>query len=333
MSEPVRATSSRRDLLRSVVGASLLGGMPLAISTAEAATGVRSGIAWQSGAGIGGYAAFASYRGRLLDTITCWCPSDTWTDVISFKGGFTTARKSRSRVSCAIVPLPKSHDGRLYPENWKLAASGTFDGYYAEFAMRLRDAGLTDVVCRIGWETNGSSRCYFCGTDGPAFVATWQRIATILRQYNPTIKTEWCNIKKGAQKSNIMNYYPGDAYVDIIGVNYYDGWPALSTQAIWDKQYYASYLGGPWGLGAWAAEARSRGKQLACSEWGVNAGRYGCVDNPLYIENMHNFFVANGDIMAYENYFNQKIYHTLTTINVNPLSSAKYKQLWGVTAV
>jgi hypothetical protein len=65
----------------------------------------------------------------------------------------------------------------------------------------------------------------------------------------------------------------------------------------------------------------------------VNSGRYGCVDNPLYIENMHNFLVTNADIVAYKNYFNQKIYHTLTPTTVNPPSSAKYKQLWGVTTV
>ena len=163
-------------------------------------------------------------------------------------------------------------------------------------------------------------------------LASSTNIATILREADPTIRTEWCNIKKGGQPGSIMNYYPGDDYVDIFGVNYYDGWPPLSTQAIWDSQYYADYKGGPWGIGAWAAEARRRGKKIACSEWGINAGRYDCADNPLYIENMHQFFSANADILAYENYFNQKGYHQLTPNDLNPRSSARYKQLWGAVA-
>ena len=58
-------------------------------------------------------------------------------------------------------------------------------------------------------------------------------------------------------------------------------------------------------------------------EWGVNNGRYTCTDNPLYIENMHEFFTTNVDIIAYENYFNQKRYHQLTPSDINPNSSKR----------
>ena len=64
-----------------------------------------------------------------------------------------------------------------------------------------------------------------------------------MKQYNRTILLKWNNIKKGAQSDNIMNYYPGDDVVDVIGVNYYDGWPPLATQAIWDSQYMAEDQG------------------------------------------------------------------------------------------
>lgn len=334
-------TYARRSVLQQLAGGAALMGtgaglLPEQLSPVTPAqaigTGVRSGLVWNTGASITNYKAFTSYRGRPLDTITCWCPHNTWDEIVSLKGGFVTARQSGARVSCAIGMLPKSHDGKKYPGNWKLAAAGSYDGYYEQYAKKLAATGLTDVICRIGWETNGASRPWFCGTDGAAFIATWQRIAIILRQYNPTILTEWCNIKKGAQKTSIMDFYPGDAYVDIFGVNYYDGWPSLDSQAVWDSQYYSTYKTGPWGIGAWAQEARSRGKLFASSEWGINAGRYNCRDNPLYIENMHQFFVDNMDILAYENYFNQKYYHQLTPSDRNPMSSAKYKELWGIPA-
>ena len=336
MDDPNALTSSRRDVLHQRAGgAALVGSGAMLAPAAQAAAGPRSGLLWSSGATINQWSTFATWRKRPLDTITCWVIHNTWTDIASIKGGFSTARNSGARVSCAIRLLPKSHDGNTTPANWKNAASGLYDTYYKQFATKLALSGVTNVICRIGWETNDKSRPDFCGTDRISFIATWRRIAGILRttmtQYNRTILLEWNNIKKGAQSDNIMNYYPGDDVVDIIGVNYYDGWPPLSTQAIWDSKYMAEAKGkgGPWGIGRWCAEARTRNKLFSCSEWGVNNGRYTCTDNPLYIENMHEFFTTNVDIIAYENYFNQKRYHQLTPSDINPNSSKKYMELWG----
>jgi hypothetical protein len=332
MTDP-NSLPNRRNLLTSLIGGSLALGAGsyglLLPSTVAAAVGPRSGRSWHTGASIDDHASFASIRRRPLDTITCWCQHDTWSQVVGLKGGFVTAKKSGARVSLAVAPLPRSHDGSKNKGNWKLAANGSFDGYYTEFAKKLASSGTQNAIVRIGWESNGKSRPWFCGTDAAAFKTTWQRIASILRRYNPSVKTEWSSIKKGAQPGSILDYYPGDQYVDIVGVNYYDGWPALSTQSAWDSQYNASYKGGPYGLGAWYQFARSRGKQLACSEWGINAGRYGCIDNPLYIENMHDFFMRNSSGIAYENYFNQKSYHQINPGTRNPKASAKYRQLWG----
>ena len=136
----------------------------------------------------------------------------------------------------------------------------------------------------------------------------------------------------GAQKQSILNFYPGKEYVDIVGINYYDGWPALSSQTVWDQQYSREHLKGPWGIGAWCQFASDEGKRFSCSEWGINNGRYGCIDNAFYIEQMWQFFSNNAANIAYENYFNQKPYHQLTPGDVNPNASAKYKRLWGVGA-
>lgn len=325
---------SRRDVLAGIAGLSLAVGGGLGDKPAQAAaafgTGSRSKMSWHSGCAISRHADFAAYRGRAIDTITTWCPHDTWTDIVSLKGGFATARRSGARISLALPALPRSHNGTTSPQNWKNAANGTYDGYYTEFAKKLAASGPTDVIVRAaGWECNDRGRPWFCATDSGAFKATFARIARIVRQWNPTALIEWNNIKKGAQPDSILNYYPGDDVCDIVGVNYYDGWPPLSSQSVWDSQFYAEAprKGGPWGIGAWAEFARSRGKRFSLSEWGINAGRYSCVDNPLYIENMHDFF-STTSWLAYENYFNQKNYHQLTPTDVNPKSSAKYKQLW-----
>ncbi len=327
-------TTSRRDFLTGLAGASLAVAGGLGTSGAQAAglafgPGALSGLPWNSGCGITGLADFEVYRGRRADTCTIWCPRDTWDEILSFKGGFKMARKLPSRVSMGMAPLPVTHSALTVPGIWKLAAKGTFDGYYTLFSQKLAASGRTDMIIRIGWETNRKFPWY-AGVDPQGFKDTFKRIADILRRYNPTVSTEWCNVKKGNQSGSVLLQYPGDDAVDIIGVDYYDGWPALNTEAIWNKQYNATFYGGPWGIGAWMDFTKSRGKKMSCPEWGISIGDSpGTTDNPLYIQKMFEFFSKNSAYIAYENYFNQIARHQLNPTNVNPKASAMYRSLWG----
>lgn len=327
--------SSRRSFLAGLAGTSVAIAGGLGVPQAQAAgsafgSGALSGLPWHSGCGGSGIATFESYRRRKADCYTIWCQRDSWSDIVSLKGGFSTVKKLPGRISLAIAPLPTPLSAVTNPGNWQLAAKGAFDGYYTLFAQKLAASGRTDMIVRIGWETNRKFPWY-AGADPAGFKDTFKRIADILRRYNPTVSTEWCNVKKGNQQGSVLEQYPGDDAVDIIGVDYYDGWPALNTEAIWAQQFNATYAGGPWGIGAWLAFAKSRGKKLACAEWGISVGEApGTTDNPVYIKKMFEFFSANAAYIAYENYFNQKSRHQIAPGTVNPKASAMYLSLWGV---
>ena len=327
-------TASRRGFLAGLAGTSLTVASGIAAPDAQAAgakfgPGPRSGLPWHSGCSLSSIGPFEKYRRRKADCYTIWCPHDTWADIVSLKGGFTIVRKLPGRISMAIAPLPSTNSAVVNPANWQLAAKGTFDGHYTQFAQKLAASGLTNVIVRIGWETNRKYPWY-AGADPENFKLTFRRIAAILRRYNPTVSTEWCNVKKGSQKASVLTQYPGDDVVDIISVDYYDGWPALNTEQIWNTQYNATYQGGPWGIGAWLNFAKSRGKKFACPEWGISIGESpGTMDNPLYIQKMFEFFSRNSAYIAYENYFNEKERHQLTPNHPNPKASAMYLKLWG----
>jgi hypothetical protein len=111
----VSPLASRRDLLAGLAGLSVtaLGGLgaPPAHAAAAFGPGLKSRKAWHSGSSISDYGAFESFRGRRLDTITCWCQHENWSEVVALKGGFTTASGSGARISCGIAPLPRSHPG------------------------------------------------------------------------------------------------------------------------------------------------------------------------------------------------------------------------------
>lgn len=320
---------SRREAVLGIAAAGTMA-LPKPAMAAAAAfgRGPRSGLGWHSGCSIGKYADFAAYRGRPLDTITCWCPLTNWSEVVSLKAGFSTAKSSGARISTAIAPLPSTHDGKKNPGNWKLAAGGSFDGYYEQYARNLAASGRTNVVVRVGWESNDPHYPYFAGTDPARFKATFARIAGILRKHNPTVLIEWSNVRDGRQTGSVETLYPGDQWVDIVGVNYYDGYPAMNSEAIWAAEYMATRLGGPKGIGAWLKFARDRRKKFAVSEWGVWRGRPGTIDNPFYIRKMYEFFQQCGADLAYENYFNQIEKHQLYPNNINPRASAEYKRLW-----
>jgi hypothetical protein len=128
--------------------------------------------------------------------------------------------------------------------------------------------------------------------------------------------------------------YPGDEYVDIIGVLYYDWWPASPTEASWNINLVErDRLGGPKGLQTWLDFAQQRGKPLSLPEWGL--GKHGTqdpFDNPLFIQKMFDFFRNNAGSLAYESYFNRRT-HRLTTpaglrADLNLRSAETYRRLY-----
>lgn len=316
--------ASRRNFLAGVGATSLAVGTGLGIPEAEASL---SGLGWASGCGSSGVAEFERYRGRKVDTVTCWCPRGSWSSMVQVP--YSLMRSSPARFSIGMAVLPDTHSAVRNPGNWRLAARGAFDQYYNQFARNLAATGRRDSIVRIGWEINREFPWYG-GSDPQGFKDTFRRVADILRKYNSSVQIEWCNIKKGSQRGSVLSLYPGDDAVDIVSVDYYDGWPANNTQQIWNSMYNAEYNGGPWGIGSWLDFARSRGKKLAVPEWGIMIGNGpGTKDNPFYIQKMYEFFSRNRAWLAYENYFNQKRQHQLTPQNVNPRSAAMYRSLWG----
>ena len=128
-----------------------------------------------------------------------------------------------------------------------------------------------------------------------------------------------------------MATYPGDAYVDLFGVHYYDNDPAMPTQAAWDEMLNATRrnVGGPHGIGQWLSTAQAYGKKLSVSEWGVwRKSTNPRPDNPTYVENMYRFFRANAASIAYENYYNCPVVHKIFPGESFPLASAAYQRLW-----
>ena len=221
--------------------------------------------------------------------------------MVNFTGGsFWRGQARKAPLSVVSLPLLTTDTQGQFAQ----CAAGSFDGYFAQIGANLNASGAQGTVVRLGWEANIGSGSHPWGVDTPDqvpdYVQCWRHAALALKAGGPGVNVEWTNAKKTANTAlHVLDMYPGDDVVDVIGVHYYDGGPLKSTQATWDKSYNATFNGGPWGLGAWLATARAHGKKLAIGEyavWRQGALTYAQADDPVYVDNMYRFLKANAAV-------------------------------------
>ena len=328
--------TSRREILAGVAGTAAalvgVGGIPGRAAGAGFGPGTRSGLPWHSGCSGSGSAELATYRNRLHDTLTAWVKFNSWTTIANVGSNWKYLKKRPERLSIGMPMLPKPIAATVTPGVWQQAALGAYDYHYDTFARNLATSLRSDLIVRVGWEHNYTFP-WFSGPDPENYKITFRKIAGFLRLHNPNILIDWCGTKKGKQTNSIINHYPGNDVVDIISRDFYDVWPALNSQTIWDANYmlYNKKTGGPIGLGAWLKFAVDNQKPFGVPEWGLRVGQTdgASIDNPFYINKMFEFFTVNQANIAYENYFNTKTESVLAPATYNPLASAEYLRLWG----
>lgn len=115
----------------------------------------------------------------------------------------------------------------------------------------------------------------------------------------------------GMQQTDATTVYPGDAYVDVIGVDAYDqSWLSgtypipgdadeQTATAIRERVWTEDLHGGRRGLAFWADFSRQHHTPLALGEWGVTirSDGHGGGDNPGYIQHMYEFITDNPHVI------------------------------------
>ena len=269
-----------------------------------------AGPTWKSGVNGNNGGSFAIWRGAPLGLATGWAPWDNWNNMLNYMSGASPRRLKSlsSNVSIGVGLFPRS-GGDL--------AECAADKYAANFrtiGSRLAANGVGDAEIRLGWEaSNGSYPWTAVGKSPDQWKACFTNAANALKAGSPSLRISWHMAKKG--KIDINTIWPPEAPITNVGVSHYD-----DTEARFGNE---TNNGSPWGLRAWLAFAKSKGKQLELSEWGV--GRVG--DNPAYIQNMYQFFRDAGSTLAHEGYFNAHN-HQLYSATTVPKSSAMYRLLF-----
>jgi hypothetical protein len=265
---------------------------------------------------------FATYRAASVPIVTSYQQANNWNDIATNTWGMDLYNGWPGTLAISLQLVPNDAAGDL-----EAVAAGSRDSYFKDWASNLVARGRGHSIVRLGWEFNTPGNAW-SAYDASMWVQAFRRAVIDIRSVAPHVLIDWCGLYGPdiTGPSAFKQLYPGNAYVDVIGVDAYDS-PGyeVTNAATW-----RTYLNRAGGLDDWLNFAKSHGKQLSLPEWGLDSNGGGG-DSPLFIEDMHSFFAANASEIAFECYFNEPssyIDNALTGPDQNPKSSAVYKQLW-----
>jgi Glycosyl hydrolase family 26 len=304
---------------------------------------------WASGASyyssIGGY---SSWRGSPGTIYGCWADArDSAATQSSASGcmGQAASAGYKYDVDLAVGFIVNG-------ESMSGAANGSYDGRWRTMAQSIRAnwGQHRTVYIRPAHEMNGNWYPWSV-TNGNvadfrrAFIRYSNIIKTELKDkgYNAkvTLSYNWDSNPSGV---SIDAIWPGDEYVDVVGVDRYDvNWNssppnANDTEAEWNNVLTFNNKAGNYGLNNWLAFAKAHGKPVGFPEWGLSdKSLSGSGDNPFWIQKMHDFFAANAGSgpgqVIFDVYFNVGGYGgwvQLYPSTGSPNAANRYKSLkWG----
>jgi hypothetical protein len=298
---------------------------------------------WRSG-DFAGFSAIADkdfglWRGRPITSATDFQTNSSWAEFDQAARVTTIWRNQHDGILVSIgVPLWAGYGYN----HLAAAASGYYDQHFVAMAQHLVAAGLGHSVLRLGWEFNGSWFNWGITAPGPSsgyatrareYAEAWRHIVTAIRHVKGAHFTfDWC-VAAGPHYPRLNLAYPGNAYVDYIGMDVYD-WNRVgepdSAKARWN-----AIVNEGTGL-AWLSKfANAHHKPISFPEWALvhdQASReHSGGDDTFFINHMHHWFATHN--VAYENYFNS--YDGLMSFVIGgstgqfPMAGQLYRLLWG----
>lgn len=198
-------------------------------------------------------------------------------------------------------------------------AAGEYDHYFRDIANQLVKYGFQTTIVRLGWEFNGSWQPWFA-SNPTDYISYFRRIVDLMKAVpGARFQFEWCpNI--GPVNMPADQAYPGDQYVDIIGMDIYDAHYGEGDATPPDR--WAFYVSEPFGLQWHVDFAKAHMKPLSFPEWGCCGNNAG--DDPYFIDQMALWQTTHSYL--YSVYWDSNAaYRGQLSNNQYPYASARYK--------
>lgn len=233
--------------------------------------------------------AFEKWVGREVDSIAVHTGRASWADWNGSIGWAIKNFASLDRDKTLTIPM-FANEGNLAD-----AADGDYNSQYLAAAKKLLAAyGNQDVIyVRVGEEFNGGWFPWSAKGHEADYVDAFRQFVTTFRSVSNKFKFEW-NVANGESGMDVAKAYPGDHYVDVIGMDFYynTAWDNPDPAQAWNSMVTRKY-----GL-QWLEDfAKAHGKPTAYSEWGVNSDNAG-----PFIAKAQEWFASHN--VLYQNYWN-----------------------------
>lgn len=175
------------------------------------------GDAGQAAAAIAGYTAQTGRAPGIVSYYMSWSDAPNFDSALAdvvYASGATPFVTWSSHDWSQGIDQPAWSDQQV--------ADGAYDAYIARWGREMASYGK-DLYLRLDHEMNGDWYSWSPGVNGntaASFVAMWRHVVTLVRQQGATnVRWVWCpNI--GGQDFRPM--YPGDRYVDWVGLDGYN---------------------------------------------------------------------------------------------------------------
>jgi hypothetical protein len=267
--------------------------------------------------GVTGAAAFGTAVGVQPKAVLDFAATDSWYNIAAPSWLISAHSGQPAKFELSLPMLP---DGNQY--TLAACASGAYDAQWQKTASNLINQKLADTIVRPGWEFNGNWYHWSAKNDIAGFVGCFRHIVDTMRSVPGQHFTFDWNPNIGANSFPAEQAYPGDAYVDYIGVDVYDySWSRYPAAGNWAAAREAAWndtLNGDHGLAFWSRFAAAHHKPMALPEWGValRTDGHGGGDNPNFIGHIFDFMQDPSNNVAYAHYFN-----TYSTSNDHSLTA------------
>lgn len=285
-----------------------------------------------------GAEAFERWAGRDVDQVLDFLPSGSWREITRPAWLLGPHAHAGHRLVLSVPLLPDDPDTSL-----SACAAGRYDVHWHELARNLVAHDLPGTVLRPGWEFNGVWYRWSAAGQEREYVECFRRLVRAARATPGQRFTFDWNPNIGAGAFPAERAYPGDRYVDFVGVDVYDtswvDYPAAPGRATEHarRDVRTEILHGDHGLHFWREFARNHGKPMSVPEWGVTwrADGHGGGDNPSFVEAILEFVADPTNRVAYANYFNSPdsaaLAHDILRSDTRfPAAAARFRELVGL---
>jgi hypothetical protein len=280
------ATASNPRTFASAFGSTLVSSTPTMQIGLNAAGGCN---------GLAGIASFGAWLGRPATHVTEGWTYTSWSALmtdVTYDLNCYKPLQNTVNFTFGLPMVPADGTSTLAS-----GAAGAYDVYFITIAKNLVAKGYSNATLRVGWEFNGSWFPWASYKDPKNFITYFQRIVTLMRSVpGQHFKFDWCP-SIGANALAPDYSYPGDAYVDYVGMDVYD--------AVWNSTMNApaarwtQFVNQPDGLQWQVNFAAAHHKQLSLPEWGVGGKNSG--DDPYFINAIAQWTKSHG--YAYIDYW------------------------------